>query len=80
VIDGGNSNFKDAVPYATLLAERGVHFVDAGTSGGVWGLENGYCLMVGGSREAVAIAEPVFLALAPRVATPTSARSVRATS
>ncbi|MFZ2057446.1 MAG: decarboxylating 6-phosphogluconate dehydrogenase [Acidimicrobiales bacterium] len=65
VIDGGNSNFKDAAPYAALLAERGVQFVDAGTSGGVWGLENGYCLMVGGSREAVAIAEPVFLALAP---------------
>jgi len=65
VIDGGNSNYKDAVPYATGLGERGVHFVDAGTSGGVWGLENGYCLMVGGSPEAVAIAEPIFLALAP---------------
>jgi len=65
VIDGGNSNYKDAVPYANRLAEHGVHFVDAGTSGGVWGLENGYCLMVGGSPEAVAIAEPIFLALAP---------------
>jgi len=65
VIDGGNSNYKDAAPYAARLSERGVHFVDAGTSGGVWGLENGYCLMVGGSPEAVALAEPVFLALAP---------------
>jgi len=65
VIDGGNSNFKEAVPYAAGLAERGVHFVDAGTSGGIWGLENGYCIMVGGSPEAVAIAEPIFLALAP---------------
>jgi 6-phosphogluconate dehydrogenase len=65
VIDGGNSNYKDAAPYAARLAERGVHFIDAGTSGGVWGLENGYCLMVGGTPEAIAIAEPIFLALAP---------------
>src|ERR1039458_6256971 len=55
VIDGGNSNYKEAGPYAARLAERNVHFVDAGTSGGVWGLENGYCIMVGGSPEAVAI-------------------------
>jgi 6-phosphogluconate dehydrogenase len=65
VIDGGNSNYKDALPYAKGLEERGVHFVDAGTSGGVWGLANGYCLMVGGTPDAVAIAEPIFLALAP---------------
>ncbi|MGO9964976.1 MAG: phosphogluconate dehydrogenase (NAD(+)-dependent, decarboxylating) [Acidimicrobiales bacterium] len=65
VIDGGNSNYKEALPYAEALARTGIHFVDAGTSGGVWGLENGYCIMVGGSPEAVAIAEPVFLALAP---------------
>jgi len=65
VIDGGNSNYKDAAPYADQLAKLGVQFVDAGTSGGVWGLENGYCLMVGGSPEAVGIAEPIFLALAP---------------
>ncbi|MGA3352166.1 MAG: phosphogluconate dehydrogenase (NAD(+)-dependent, decarboxylating) [Acidimicrobiales bacterium] len=65
VIDGGNSNYKKAAPYATQLAERGVQFIDAGTSGGVWGLENGYCLMVGGSPEAVKLAEPIFLALAP---------------
>jgi len=65
IIDGGNSNYKDAEPYASSVAPKGVHFVDAGTSGGVWGLANGYCLMVGGSKEAVAIAEPIFLALAP---------------
>ncbi len=65
VIDGGNSNYKDAAPYAARLAEHGIEFIDAGTSGGVWGLEHGYCLMVGGSPEAVATAEPIFLALAP---------------
>jgi 6-phosphogluconate dehydrogenase len=65
VIDGGNSNYKEAVPYATRLSERNVHFIDAGTSGGIWGLENGYCIMVGGTPESVAIAEPIFLALAP---------------
>jgi 6-phosphogluconate dehydrogenase len=66
VIDGGNSNYKTAAPYAAELAVNGIHFIDAGTSGGVWGLENGYCLMVGGSDEAIAIAEPIFLALAPK--------------
>ncbi len=65
VIDGGNSNYKDSKPMEASLAKRGIHFVDAGTSGGIWGLANGYCLMVGGSKEAVSIAEPIFLALAP---------------
>jgi 6-phosphogluconate dehydrogenase len=65
VIDGGNSNYKDAAPMADTLGKKGIHFIDAGTSGGIWGLENGYCLMVGGSDEAVAIAEPIFVALAP---------------
>jgi 6-phosphogluconate dehydrogenase len=65
VIDGGNSNYKEAAPIETSLAEKGIGFVDAGTSGGVWGLTNGYCLMVGGTKEAVATCEPVFLALAP---------------
>ncbi len=65
VIDGGNSNFHDSIAHGTALAERGIHFVDCGTSGGVWGLENGYALMVGGSAEAVAIAQPIFDALAP---------------
>ncbi len=65
VIDGGNSIYKSAAAYAERLGRHGVHFIDAGTSGGVWGLENGYCLMVGGSDEAVAIAEPIFRDLAP---------------
>ncbi|HLI15708.1 MAG TPA: decarboxylating 6-phosphogluconate dehydrogenase [Acidimicrobiales bacterium] len=65
VVDGGNSNYKTAAAYAATLSARAIHFVDAGTSGGVWGLEEGYCLMVGGSDEAVALAEPVFRALAP---------------
>jgi 6-phosphogluconate dehydrogenase len=65
LIDGGNSNFRDTMRRATRLRERGVELVDAGTSGGVWGLENGYCLMVGGSPAAVAHCEPIFRTLAP---------------
>ena len=65
VIDGGNSNYKEAAPTAQSLAQNGVGFIDAGTSGGVWGLANGYCLMVGGTRQSVAVCEPIFLALAP---------------
>jgi 6-phosphogluconate dehydrogenase len=65
VIDGGNSNYREAAPIATSLAEKGIGFVDAGTSGGVWGLANGYCLMVGGTPESVALCEPIFVALAP---------------
>jgi 6-phosphogluconate dehydrogenase len=65
VIDGGNSYFKDSVRRAGLLRERGVHFVDSGTSGGVWGLENGYCLMVGGDEAACRRLEPLFTTLAP---------------
>lgn len=65
IIDGGNSNFHDTMRRARTLAERGISFVDAGTSGGIWGLENGYCLMVGGSDRAVKQCEPIFLALAP---------------
>jgi 6-phosphogluconate dehydrogenase len=65
VIDGGNSNYKEAGPTAASLAEKQVGFVDAGTSGGVWGLANGYCLMVGGEASVVKTCEPVFLALAP---------------
>lgn len=66
VIDGGNSYVKDTVRRARELRERGIHFVDAGTSGGIWGEENGFCLMVGGERDAVAIVEPLFLTLAPQ--------------
>jgi 6-phosphogluconate dehydrogenase len=65
VIDGGNSYFKDDVRRAKALAPRGVAYVDVGTSGGVWGLERGYCLMIGGDRAAVQRLEPVFRALAP---------------
>ena len=65
VIDGGNSNYKETAPLVDDLAAQGIALVDAGTSGGIWGLKEGYCLMVGGTKEAVAICEPVFLALAP---------------
>jgi 6-phosphogluconate dehydrogenase len=65
VIDGGNSMFKDDVRRARLLATRGIHYVDVGTSGGVWGRERGYCLMIGGPAEAVARLDPIFKALAP---------------
>jgi len=65
IIDGGNSNYRDSIRRATSLQERGIHFVDAGVSGGVWGLKVGYCLMVGGAAEPVRRLEPVFTALAP---------------
>ncbi len=65
LIDGGNSNFHDTVRRAGELAEQGIHLLDAGTSGGVWGLQVGYCLMVGGPDAAVQICEPVFRTLAP---------------
>jgi 6-phosphogluconate dehydrogenase len=65
IIDGGNSNYHAAMTRSEALAPKGVHFVDAGVSGGVWGLKEGYCLMVGGAEEPVKRLEPVFLALAP---------------
>jgi 6-phosphogluconate dehydrogenase len=65
VVDGGNSNFRDSMRRGAELAERGIMFVDAGTSGGIWGLENGYCLMAGGSDEAFARIEPALKTLAP---------------
>ncbi|UYN89536.1 MAG: decarboxylating 6-phosphogluconate dehydrogenase [Anaerolineales bacterium] len=65
IIDGGNANFRDSMRRAAMLAERGIHFVDVGVSGGVWGLENGYGLMIGGDAGAVSRLEPVFKALAP---------------
>jgi 6-phosphogluconate dehydrogenase len=64
LIDGGNSMYKDTIARAGRLAERGIRFIDAGTSGGIWGLENGYCLMVGGERDAVTHCEPIFRSLA----------------
>ena len=65
IIDGGNSNYSEAAPTAASLDPKGIGFVDAGTSGGVWGLANGYCLMVGGKPDVVKVCEPIFLALAP---------------
>jgi 6-phosphogluconate dehydrogenase len=65
IIDGGNSNFHDTMRRARDLEPKGISFIDSGTSGGVWGLENGYCLMVGGSDQAVKTCEPIFKALAP---------------
>jgi len=65
LIDGGNSYYQDDAAHAALLAERGVHFIDAGVSGGVWGLDNGYGLMVGGDDADVARAMPLFDALRP---------------
>jgi len=65
IIDGGNSNYHDSQRRGELLARHDIGFVDAGTSGGVWGLENGYCLMVGGTDDVVANIEPILKALAP---------------
>ena len=65
IIDGGNSFFKDDVRRSKEVGKKGIRYVDAGTSGGVWGVERGYCLMVGGSREAVSHVEPVLRTLAP---------------
>ena len=65
IIDGGNSFFKDDVRRSKEVGKKGIHYVDAGTSGGVWGVEHGYCLMVGGPKEAVARIEPVLRTLAP---------------
>lgn len=58
IIDGGNTYFKDDVRRGKLLKEKGIHYVDVGTSGGVWGLERGYCMMVGGAKEAVRHIDP----------------------
>jgi 6-phosphogluconate dehydrogenase len=67
VIDGGNSYFKDDVRRAAMLKQRGIDYVDVGTSGGVWGVERGYCLMIGGSRAAFEALTPIFRTLAPGV-------------
>jgi 6-phosphogluconate dehydrogenase len=65
VVDGGNSNFRDSQQHAATLAEHDIEFIDCGTSGGIWGYANGYCLMMGGSDAAVATLAPAFEALAP---------------
>lgn len=65
VIDGGNSNYKDSKRRAGVLGQKGIHFLDVGTSGGIWGLKEGYCLMIGGEVEVFRRLEPVFKVLAP---------------
>jgi 6-phosphogluconate dehydrogenase len=65
IIDGGNSYFKDDVRRSEMCSAKGVHYVDVGTSGGVWGLERGYCMMIGGPQEVVQRLDPIFKTLAP---------------
>ncbi|GCE47081.1 6-phosphogluconate dehydrogenase (decarboxylating) [Thermosporothrix hazakensis] len=65
IIDGGNSNYKDSIRRGKELTEKGFHFMDAGTSGGIWGLKVGYCLMVGGEKETFEYIEPLLKTLAP---------------
>jgi 6-phosphogluconate dehydrogenase len=67
IIDGGNSYFKDDVRRAEQLKDKGIHYVDVGTSGGVWGIDRGYCMMIGGPKEAVQRLDPIFKTLAPGV-------------
>jgi 6-phosphogluconate dehydrogenase len=69
VIDGGNTFYKDDVRRAKALAEKGIHYVDVGTSGGVWGLERGYCMMIGGDKPTVDLLDPIFDTLAPGMGT-----------
>src|SRR5262245_23006829 len=69
VIDGGNSFYQDDIARAARLRERGIHYVDMGTSGGVWGLERGYCLMIGGETDVVKRLDPIFATLAPGAGT-----------
>lgn len=65
IIDGGNSYWRETVARGEKIREKGIHYIDCGTSGGVWGLQNGYCLMYGGNKEAADFAEPIFKSLAP---------------
>jgi 6-phosphogluconate dehydrogenase len=67
VIDGGNTYYRDDLKHSKALSERGIHLLDCGTSGGVWGRERGYCLMIGGDDQAFAHAEPIFASVAPGV-------------
>jgi 6-phosphogluconate dehydrogenase len=77
VIDGGNSYYRDDITRANDLQSKGLHYVDVGTSGGVWGLDRGYCLMIGGEREPVEHLDPIFKTIAPGegAATPTPTRA-----
>src|SRR5437879_1120204 len=72
IIDGGNSYYKDSIEHHKSLQARGIRFLDAGTSGGIWGLQVGYCLMVGGDKEVFTRVEPIF-----RLSAPTNGRWVR---
>lgn len=65
IIDGGNSYYKDSIKRAGLCAEKGIEFMDCGTSGGIWGLKNGYCSMIGGKDETFKYCEPIYKTLAP---------------
>src|ERR1700722_16421041 len=65
IIDGGNSYFKDDIRRSKITKERGLHCMDVGTSGGVWGIERGYCMMLGGSKESADRLDPIFKSLAP---------------
>lgn len=65
IVDGGNSYWRETVKRGETIKEKGIHYLDCGTSGGVWGLQNGYCLMYGGDKEACDYAEPIFKSLAP---------------
>src|SRR4029077_19152043 len=78
LIDGGNSHYVDDIRRARELRERGVRYLDVGQRGGVWGLENGYCLMIGGEPDAVARLAPIFAALAPGESRSSSAGRARA--
>jgi 6-phosphogluconate dehydrogenase len=69
IIDGGNTFYKDDIRRAKALREKGIHYIDVGTSGGVWGLERGYCMMIGGPKEEVRRLDPIFEALAPGLGT-----------
>ena len=69
IIDGGNTYYKDDVRRGKELAAKGLRYLDVGTSGGVWGLERGYCLMIGGDTDAVNHLDPIFAALAPGIGT-----------
>src|SRR5580704_12875172 len=82
VIDGGNSYYRDDIPRAAELKRHGIHFIDVGTSGGVWGLDRGYCLMIGGEDEPVRRLDPIFKTIAPGEGTaePTPGRSPHGTA
>ena len=79
MIDGGNSYYRDDITRAKDLKRDGIHYIDCGTSGGVWGLDRGYCLMIGGEDEPVQHLDPIFLTIAPGKGTaePTPGRTSR---